>query len=740
MTNPENDRRVCPFGEIEARWQQRWDDAKVFEASVEPGDPKWYVMELPPFANGTLHLGHVRNYAIADASARFHRQLGARVLYTTGFDTHGLPNEIAARDAGCRPKALADATVVTMTAQFRRLGLSHDTRRITDYGDPRFYRWVQWVFARLLEGGFAYRARRDVSWCAGCESSVEDGLIADDLGCWRCGGTLEVRPLSQWFVRETVWAESVLAGLDGLDRWPEAVKAVQARYVGRVEGLTARLRIEGYDVEVEVFADRPELLADADRLEVAPDHPLIGLLRDAGALPADVAQQVTELGRTQPRGFDREVRRDTYAHRATVALGVGAAHPLGGPPLPVVVVSPWTGEVGLAAFGAGAGDPSGPELDPPERPVTAAVEPVVRYRMGDWPFSRQRYWGAPVPVVHCDRCGPLPVPDSELPVLLPLDVDLSAGGNPLVGRDDFVATTCPSCRGAARRDTETLGAYSSPWWYLWSAKAPDAEDPFADGEARLWQPVDLMVGGVEQSTTCFFHARTMARSLTALGVVDREEPIDEVLAIGMVRAAGRKMSKSAGNSVGVVDLLDRYGADAVRLAVLAAASPTSDFEWSTASVARERAWLTAVWRFVTEREGELAAAAGAGGGGGGGDGSSKLRRSLAGWVGTAVAKATAGMHRNAFHLVAKDLRFLFDRLQQFDTAARRRSDHLAADDGRALAVGVRALVQMLAPLAPHLAEELWRTLGEQDLLAAGGWPAAGGAAQPDGAGIRPSAR
>lgn len=732
-----------PFADIELRWRRVWESTRVFETEFSPGVPTWYVMELPPFANGTLHLGHVRNYAIADASARFHRQLGERVLYTSGFDTFGLPNETAAAEAGCHPKELADRNVAMISEQFRRLALSHDRRRITDYGDPRFYRWVQWVFLRLFEGDLAYRSRREVNWCQHCESSVEDGLVSGDSGCWRCGTSLEIRSLDQWFVRETEFAESVLDGVDRLERWPEAVKDIQRRFVGRVEGLLVSVDVLGLNRAVAVFVEQPELLLAATSLALSPDHPLVASLRDDGVLDAGTMERLGELRRPGGRPQDQQARRAAYANRAAVPLGVSALHPVNGAPLPLVVVAPWTVPGEGAVFGVperetadatvarDVGLPAGPFEGAAPAEVRDGVvsdlcrrgwaKPVLRYALRDWPFSRQRYWGAPVPIIHCGRCGPVAVPDEDLPVRLPLDVDVTSAVNPLPNLPEFLHVICPACREPAHRDVDTLGAYSSPWWYLWIAKGVDGDDPFSDGNARRWLPVDLMVGGIEQSTTCFFHARTVARALAKVGVVDHLEPITEVLAIGMVKAAGVKMSKSAGNAVPVDELVARFGADALRLAVLGAAAPANDFDWSERLVVRQHHWLTRAWRFVDHRRDDLAA---------GGDAEfidegSKLRRTLARRVGTAVAKATSGFHNNGFHLVVKDVAFLFERLEEFDRTARDPSGRLSPEDCQALAIGVRSLAQALGPLAPNLAEEVWDACGQQPPLAAGGWPTTG---------------
>lgn len=700
--------------EIEARWQEVWQKTEVFHAEAVPSRPKWFVMDLPPFANGSLHLGHVRNYAIGDASARFHRQLGYSVLYPSGFDTFGLPSESAAAAEGCHPKALTDRCVESITGQFVRLGLSHDPRRITDYCIPEFYRWVQWVFVTLWRNGYAYRADRDVNWCAHCETTVEDGLVTDAGGCWRCGEPVETRSLEQWFVRETAVVDEVLATLDGLDGWSKKVKDIQRRLVGRAEGVEVTLDLADGSGSVTVFEAEPALLDGARYVAVSRDHPLAARVAPA-ALP--------ERRRVEPADGPKHghaARRGVYADVSAVPVGVAAVDPASGRTLPVVVVTPWTNRHADAAFGvpgarsvdATVATRLGLDADAAAVPFGAErVVPAVRYVLRDWQMSCQRYWGAPVPAVHCPGCGPVPVPDDELPVLLPLDVDTTRGTDNALAHDArFRATTCPSCGGPAERDTDTLGAYSSPWWYTWCAMQPGADDPFTDPGSRSWQPVDLMVGGLDQSTTCFFHLRTTARMLAALGVVDHVEPVTGLLAIGMLQQDGVKMSKSGANAVTAEDLVAEYGADALRLAVLGAAAPGNAFEWSMQHVRRRRAWLGKVWDLTFEvlaAAGEAPAEPAAP--------ATKRQRQLDRAVSAAATRVTSALHRNAYHFAIAELTTLYDRLADF------RRDATAADAHHLLG-GLQVLVQLLGPLAPHVAEELWSALGGETPLASGGWP------------------
>ncbi len=694
-----------PFARIERTWQARWDAEHVFWSERGSERPKWFVMELPPFANGNLHIGHARNYAIADASARFRRMAGYDVLYTSGFDTFGLPNETAARDAGVHPLELAERYSALMAEQFVRLGLSHDRRRIIGYHIEEYYVWIQWVFLKLYAAGHCLRRSAAVSWCPTCDISLADSLI-DNGKCWRCGTPPEQRETEQWFIRESDFAEPMLAGLPALGGWPSSVKGIHLDWIGRREGLDITFRGRGEEpLDLTVFSDDPALLPDAAFIALGRAHPLARRSApgrpagDAAAFALGAEVEVPLAGRTlplvvvsddpatPPDGARLGVPlRDRFARQVADELGIAyAAEPAGEA----------RGAIGATLLAAGA------------------ATPAVRYRLRDWNIARQRYWGPPVPAVHCPACGVVPVPEAELPVVLPLDVDLEAPGNPLERHAAFVRTACPRCGGAARRDTDTLEAYSSPWWYHWLCKDLGTNDPFRPEDARAWLPVDVMVGGIDQARSCFFHVRMIAQALTRLGITDVDEPVDTLLAIGMVKSDGRKLSKSAGNSPDLAALLERYGADAVRLGILGAAAPENDFNWSEDLVRRAHDALAEIHDFVGARAEQVRAA------GPPASVPGARRRKLAGWIETAQARVTNNYVRHQYHLAAQNGLFLFERLVQFARESDRAGDPA---DGAALAAGIRSLLRLIAPLAPHLAEELWARCGGGGTVALADWP------------------
>lgn len=702
-----------PFSEIEPKWQRRWEEAGLFYSEPVEGLQNCVVIELPPFANGSLHLGHVRNYAMGDVYARFRRMSGFNVLYTSGFDSFGLPNELAAQELGRHPKEVAEEVMTEMRRDFVRLGLSHDTRRIIGNHDESFYGWVQWVFLKLFEQGLAYRQRYPVLWCPSCEITLADSLAVGGR-CWRCGTAVETRSIEQWLVRETMFADDMLAGLDRLKRWPSQIKRIHADWIGRREGAEVRFTVNEWpDAVITAFVAEPGRLPYVASIELAPEHGVIATLWAAEMLATDVRE-----------GLGRISRGSRTEGQARILLGVHAVHPLTGELIPIAASAELDLRthdgvaVSFAADAPSAGDSTSVirELE-----LRHAGGLAVRYRLRDWNIARQRYWGPPIPIIHCPRCGAVPVPERELPVLLPLDIDLNWRGNPLESHPTFSSVSCPRCGGGARRDTDTLETYCSPWWYHWNAKRMATQNPFDRDEARCYMPVDVMIGGEDQARTCFFHLRMVARAMKQAGVVELDEPIDTLIAIGMVKAGGRKMSKSEGNAIDPKDIIARYGADALRFAILGAAAPESDFNWSEDGVRRAHSFLSRLIRWCTGMASDvrfdtLTPDVRI-------DITYSLTRKLAHQSDTAVARITDSMCQNMFHLAASNLEMMFERIEKYGEEAVKRRKSLDARDRGALAVAASALLRMLTPLCPHIAEECWSVLGGSGKIAQAPWPA-----------------
>ncbi len=765
------DNAAYPFTQFEPEWERRWEEACLFHSEPVVDRPNWVVIELPPFANGNLHLGHVRNYTMGDVCARFRRMAGFNVLYTSGFDSFGLPNELAAQEARRHPKDLAEEVMAKMRQQFVRLGLSHDTRRIIGNHDEGFYGWVQWVFLRLFELGLAYRRRGPVNWCTVCEITLADSLA---LGgeCWRCGNPVETRWFEQWLVRESEFADDMLDGLNRLKHWPLKIKRIHADWIGRRAGAEVRFALKEFSgCALTAFVAHPSLLPSAALIGLAPDHPVLSELDRAGLIPPKVREALASVAQSARPAGDQARAAVQATAQDVVMLGLHAIHPLTDALVPlavcagldlrshdgVVVLFPahLRADSKLAAIvgircepilksPTGALDPyewdeswiyadsAGPlagrttregetyVLDELQR--RNAGGPAVRYRLRDWNIARQRYWGPPIPIIHCPSCGAVAVPDDQLPVLLPLDIDLEPHGNPLDRHPAFAKTTCPKCAGPARRDTDTLETYCSPWWYHWNSKRTTTADPFDKEEARLYMPVNIMIGGEDQARTCFFHLRMMARALKRAGATEYDEPIQTLLAIGMVKMGGRKMSKTEGNTVDPAEAVDRYGADALRAAILGAAAPENDFNWSDTLVRQSHAFLNRVWQFHLRLAGqinfntpteELRI-----------DSSYSLSRKLSHQVDTAISRTTEAMCGNSFHLVASNLALLFERIEAYEQEALKRRKALDDRDRTALTAAFHIFLRMLTPLCPHISEEIWARLGAAGMIAQAPWPGA----------------
>lgn len=763
MISPERGLRTYPHGEVEPKWQSAWETAALFHSEPSAQKPSWTVIELPPFANGTLHLGHVRNYTIGDVSARFRRMAGFNVLYTSGFDSFGLPNELAAEAAERHPKDLADEIIQQMRGQFVRLGLSHDTRRIIGNHDEGFYGWIQWVFLKLFELDLAYRVPGPVNWCPSCRITLADSLVTEGA-CWRCRGRVETRLVKCWLVRESSFANDMLDTLGRLEGWPDKIKKIHVEWIGRQRGVTVRLQggVEGRPVELTVFVAHACLLPCARAVAVAPEHEILRELAAAGLLSEAEQAAVDQLIRTPSWAARNEkTASDSFASR--VLTRIKLLEPTGGAALPLLVcgdldVRHQHGAILLfpAHVRADAQRVAGLGLD--EHPILASTSgtespfdwqlswlyvagtpyagqsaaegdrlltaelarlevgaQATCFRLRDWNIARQRYWGPPIPIVHCGACGMVPVPENQLPVLLPLDVDFKAGGNPLETHPTFKQTNCPRCARPAQRDTDTLETYSSPWWYHWNCKGTRTESPFDQAEARLYMPVDLMVGGEDQARTCFFHVRMMARALHAAGVVEHTEPIDTLLAIGMVRMDGRKMSKTEGNTVDPSDMISRYGADALRFAVLAAAAPANDLNWHEDLVHNAHLFLTNVWDYartpgLRECQQDWEAFVGLPP-----IGNPWLARPVA----AAVTRVTRALEQHQYHQATLNLKKLFDRIRNTPGG----SDGLSKGSVLAdQAAAFNVFLRLLAPLCPHIAEELWAQLRGRQMIMQARWP------------------
>jgi leucyl-tRNA synthetase len=731
---------------VEARRQAAWRAREAFRTpSLAEDQAHLYIKPSAPFTSGNVHIGHVRSYSIGDAYARFRRARGDAVLFAFGFDAFGLPAELGAIAGGIPPSEWVDRCAEHMTGQLQRLGFSFDWERSFLSSDALMYRWSQWLFLVLLEAGLIYRGTGNVDWCDNCETTLASIQVEPGGTCWRCHGPVRLIELPQWYLKISAYLQendSRLHELAAGGIWDEVALASQQIVLGRVDGV--ELDLQGPDGDtVTVFTPHADALAQARFVVISPRHPDA----DAWAAEAGVLDRLEQL---RTGGWERSAREAETIPLIDTGRVVLAPD---GRALPVIVSPIVDSRFGVtAALGVPGADHSdevvaarlGIAADPTDAEGEDAPEsvdagrPAVRYRAFDFAISRQRSWGTPIPIVYCEQCGTVPVPREELPVLLPLDIRPTGAGNPLAELEEFVATTCPGCGEPARRETDTLDCHFDALW-LWvpACVPPDArggalEDIFALPDLRYWLPSERLVAGSD-SGNFVFDQRTVTKALRDIGPLDflaDGEPFAGCLFHEMVISDGRKMSKHLGNVVDPDELVQRYGADTVRLAVLYAARPQRSLNWSDSAVLRCNRYLTQVWEYTVAK---LAAAEAAREAALAEDGASEapeplrddtehLRLRLSKWSEAAVEKMTEEMESLEMHSAVRNIMRLFDRIKDFEKRVIAKQDELNVANHEALVEALTLHAQMLGPLAPHLAEELWIALGQEEHGAQTPWP------------------
>jgi leucyl-tRNA synthetase len=725
---------------IETRRQAAWAAARAF-ATPPPQDPRppAYVFAGCPFTSGDAHMGHIRSYTIADACARFQRARGNAVLFSLGFDSFGLPAELEALRRGISPQAWVARCSGRMRGQFEALGYSCDWERTFDSSQPEHYRWTQWLFLAMLEADLVYRREAQVSWCDSCQT-VLAALQSEDGRCWRCHNPVRFVRLAQWFMRISAYVQDNERGLAELPGWDKASVGAQRAVIGRVEGV--ELDAGTFDgPPLTVFTPHAQAIAQAAFVAVSPGHPEI----DRWAAKPEVAEQ---LGRVREAGWRREDRDAEQI--PVVRTGALASVPGVAGMLPIVI-SPLvdarfgpTAVLGvpacdatdasiaqrLAADASGGGGARGGNLGAlggawkATRPKSDQVpRAAVRYRARDIAISRQRAWGAPIPLVHCERCGTVPVPYEDLPVRLPDDLQITGEGNPLAVHEGFLSCSCPRCGGPARRESDTIDCHVDGMW-MWMPICVPAKDRgeamFSHSEYQRWLPARQIVWGADAGGYMFDQRLIgkVLQDLHALPELERREPFENALMHQMIRLDGRKMSKHLGNVVDPNELVATVGADTVRLAVLSAASPGRIFNWNEQPVRAAQLFLRRLWEYAEPR-----VRAWAGPGTPQIDTSEKLRRRLANWCRVALEKVTTDLERLESQRAANNTMLLLKRIEDFERlAAERRRGEPDERDREAIVAALLQLARMLEPLTPHIAEELWALAGNETLLAATPWP------------------
>jgi leucyl-tRNA synthetase len=729
---------------VEARRQSEWRERDVYATPPPtPGRPDAYVKAVCPFTSGHIHVGHVRSYTIADAYARWRRMSGDAVLFSIGFDAFGLPAELAAIANQESPADWVQRSYEYMLDQFERMGFSFDWERVFVSSDEEQYRWSQWLFLAFLDAGLLYQEEANVDWCDSCQTTLAS-LQVENGCCWRCNGPARLIKRKQWFLRLSAYIAENERGIeDHADSWDKPALTAQRAILGRVDGVEVDLReapdgiADGDGSEaggrarvLSCFTEHPDAIGQARFAMISPRHP------DLDAWIADPAV-LAELEEVRQGGWQRGDRSAESVPALDTGKRVVAPN---GAELPLVISPAVDGRYGpTAVLGIPAADESDGviarrlEIGQPTIPALGAdtagsSRPAVRYRAGDFAISRQRTWGAPIPMVHCDACGVVPVAKEDLPVRLPRDLKPTGEGNPLAEREDFMSVACPSCGGAARRETDTLDCHFDDLWMWLPTCVPKADrqhQMFDHPECARWLPGAMLIHGADGGGY-FFDQRVTAKALRDIGPLDHltdGEQFDGAVMHEMVTQDGRKMSKHLGNVVDPDDLMGRVGADTTRLAVLHGARPSRALNWTENAVQYCAKFLSDLWEYAAERlpgpePDEVAGAPDA-------DGAVQRRERLESWVTTAAAKVTEDLERVEMQRAVKNAMRLFERIEEFETKARRANrNELSPADARAIADALTVLAQLLTPFAPHIGEELWLASGAATDGQAAPWPTA----------------
>jgi len=734
------------FNQIEMKWQERWKDSALFQAEDNSSKPKYYVLEMLPYPSGTLHIGHIRNYAIGDALARYKWMRGFNVLHPMGWDAFGLPAENAAIANDRNPYDWTMFNIENMKRQHRRMGFSYDWSRELATCDPKYYRWNQWFFLKMLERGLAYRKRALVNWCNECGTVLANEQVVDGC-CWRHESTpVEQRALEQWFLRITDCADELLNAIKDLEEgWPERVLIMQRNWIGRSEGTEADFHLEGSGAPIRVFTTRVDTIYGATCVILAPEHPLVEQLA-SDELKAQVKRMIDARASKGPGDVEKE----------GLFTGKYAINPYSGERVPI-----WIGNFVLMGYGTGAimavpahderdcefckqygiairpvirpvdgeladaatitaaftedgivensGPYSGLSSEEARRVMTVKAEAegfgkaAVTYRIKDWGISRQRYWGTPIPVIHCPKCGIVPVPEQDLPVVLPLKVPITGKGrSPLVNVPEFMNVKCPKCGEDAQRESDTMDTFVDSSWYFYRYCDPqNSHAPFDSSKIAYWFPIDQYIGGVEHAILHLIYSRFWTKVMRDLGLVSNSEPARRLFTQGMVIKDGAKMSKSKGNVVSADQMIERFGADTGRLFELFAAPPEKEMDWTDAGASGAYAFLGRVYRFVTRNVGVTP--------GGSGDADRKVLRKLHQTISKITDDFESRWHFNTSIAALMELMNEVTAVEKQISAA-------------VMAEVLEKLTLLLAPFAPFIAEELWEEQGRAGPVFKQAWP------------------
>jgi len=736
---------------VELSAQKYWDDARCFEVGEDADKDKYYCLTMFPYPSGKLHMGHVRVFTLNDVIARYHRLQGKHVLQPMGWDAFGMPAENAAIERGIPPAEWTYSNIEDMRGQFKRLGYAYDWSREITTCRPEYYRWEQWLFTKMFEKGLVYRKNSIVNWDPVDQTVLANEQVIDGRG-WRSNALVERREIPQWFMKITDYADELLDELDRMPGWPDSVKTMQRNWIGRSEGVELSFDVVDEDEPLTVYTTRPDTLMGVTYMAVAAEHPLAS---KSAAMNPEVAAFIKECRKTDAQ----EATLETMEKKG-MPLGISAIHPLTGEEVPL-----WVANFVLMSYGTGAvmavpghdardwefakkhdlpikqviaptdgseidieaevylergvlinsGDYDGLDFDGAFNAIADHFEKSgrgsrkVNYRLRDWGVSRQRYWGTPIPIIYCDDCDAVPVPDDQLPVVLPEDVVVKGTGSPLKDMPEFVNVACPKCGKDARRETDTFDTFVESSWYFARYACPDSDDAMLDDRAHYWTPVDQYTGGVEHAILHLLYSRFFQRVMRDEGLTDVSEPFTNLLTQGMVLKDGAKMSKSKGNTVDPQELIEKYGADTVRLFMMFAAPPEQSLEWSDDGVQGSFRFLKRFWSAVVEH----------------------ADKGPVGAVEVDALNDTQKELRRKTHETIAKIGDDIGRRHSFNTAVAASMELLNAinkladesDAGRAVArESLEAVVIMLSPMVPHICHALWQQLGHKSALIDQRWP------------------
>ena len=747
--------------EIEKKWQKVWEDTKAFKTLDESDKPKYYALSMFPYPSGKLHMGHVRNYTITDVIARFKKANGYNVLHPIGWDSFGLPAENAAMKHNADPETWTDENIAYMTKQLKMLGLSYDWDREVTTCKPEYYKWTQWLFLQLYKKGLVYKKEAAVNWCNQCGTVLANEQVIDGK-CWRCDSVVEKKYLSQWFIKITDYAEVLLEDLDKLPGWGDNVKTMQANWIGKSKGAIFKFPVidapNGEKIEVPVYTTRPDTVFGITYLVVAPEY------KDIEKLTTPENKQAVEEYRANARKMTEIERLSTERVKTGVPLGTHCKNPFNGEIFPL-----WTADYALVEYGTGAvmavpthdgrdfdfakkynmpmkiviatkeiqeklaqdknyqlekvsedggilinsGKFDGMNNNEAKKAITQYAvdngfgEFKTQYRLRDWLISRQRYWGAPIPVVYCDKCGIVPVPEDQLPVMLPKDVDFSVvGKSPITTSKTFKDTVCPVCGGHAVRETDTMDTFvCSSWYYLRYSDARNADECFNKDKVNHWLPVDQYVGGIEHAILHLLYSRFFTKALRDCGLLDFDEPFKNLLTQGMVLKDGAKMSKSKGNTVDPDEIFENYGADTARLFILSDSPPARDFDWSDAGVEGCYKFLNRVWRLISTNAKNITL-----------DYPEFSARSLKDKSNDDLLRTVQIAIKGITNDISNDFQFntVISKYRELTNAIydwQAKKTDLTEEDKSILSYAIVSLMKLMSPVAVHLTEEAWHELG-----------------------------